>query len=78
MVLSKLAGPGGSNALTLTASLMQGQATVGCVGVGLAICAIGVVPGLINSIYQALGTSEPANKNSPLAYAAYAPYELLR
>lgn len=39
---------------------------------------IGAVPGLIHAIYEALGPSEPANTNSPLAYAAYARQELLR
>lgn len=42
-----------------------------------AIPPINVVPALINAVYNALGGSESINKDSPLAYAAYARQELL-
>jgi len=38
---------------------------------------IGGVPGLMHAIYEAFGSSEPADTSSPLAYAAYARKELL-
>jgi hypothetical protein len=45
--------------------------------IALSAVVSGPVPGLIRAVYNAFGNREPARKDSPLAYAAFARGKLL-